>query len=555
MAEEYVLGDQTSKLQEIFNKHANNQGVLPTNQIASVMPELGLSPSRAQVEDMVRCASRCGHRQLLDHIKFTEFAVLVTELQDSYKNCQFHPISESNNKSRKSCHGARALARKLTREHSSIQVFLGGSCNPTTWRKDTAIPFLKSLNITFYNPQVPHWEPELLEVEDQAKEASEVLFFVVDNETRGVSSIIEISYYAGSRRAIIVVLKPFQRPGVIIRDEPLSKSECEELNNTQTSLQDLLERQCIPVFSDIYRALVCTSKVLQECKCVQELTAADGVQAVCYPHLQVGKRLITLRESFFFIDSTNSGFLDLNELCLAYRSATSTEFNPEWLDFQQRNKGMFTFEEFCCIWVEFRLQASHRWPMARFIMSIIMDCILRSVGRIFLYTLSVFGFSMVNLKREKTGKEVYLGGTCMQSDWKREAITLIRKHGVTYYECLPSTLVRESAQENCKVLLYVIPPDARALFLMAEASYFIGRKKNLVLCVKYLSKDVIINGSSLSVQAVKDYNRGRTYLSDIANRESVPVFDDVTEAVHCVIAKVKASAANNISSVAATCML
>lgn len=33
-------------------------------------------------------------------------------------------------------------------------VFLGGSCNPTTWRKDIAIPMLKALNITYYDPVI-----------------------------------------------------------------------------------------------------------------------------------------------------------------------------------------------------------------------------------------------------------------------------------------------------------------------------------------------------------------------------------------------------------------
>lgn len=32
------------------------------------------------------------------------------------------------------------------------EVFLGGSCNPTTWRADVAIPLLNQLNISFYNP-------------------------------------------------------------------------------------------------------------------------------------------------------------------------------------------------------------------------------------------------------------------------------------------------------------------------------------------------------------------------------------------------------------------
>ncbi len=33
-------------------------------------------------------------------------------------------------------------------------VFLGGACNPTTWRKDIAMPFLNRHNISYYNPQV-----------------------------------------------------------------------------------------------------------------------------------------------------------------------------------------------------------------------------------------------------------------------------------------------------------------------------------------------------------------------------------------------------------------
>ena len=43
----------------------------------------------------------------------------------------------------------------------------------------------------------------------------------------------------------------------------------------------------------------------------------------------------------------------------------------------------------------------------------------------------------------------------------------------------------------------------------------------------------------LSVNALKDYNRGRSYLSDFANREAIPVFDNVEEALQCVVDKCK----------------
>ena len=50
---------------------------------------------------------------------------------------------------------------------SAYDVFLGGSCNPTTWRQDIAIPHFKSQEITFYNPQQANWVPEMIELEHQ----------------------------------------------------------------------------------------------------------------------------------------------------------------------------------------------------------------------------------------------------------------------------------------------------------------------------------------------------------------------------------------------------
>ena len=37
---------------------------------------------------------------------------------------------------------------------AGVGVFLGGSCNPTTWRKDIAIPLLDAAGSSYYNPQV-----------------------------------------------------------------------------------------------------------------------------------------------------------------------------------------------------------------------------------------------------------------------------------------------------------------------------------------------------------------------------------------------------------------
>lgn len=77
------------------------------------------------------------------------------------------------------------------------EVFLGGSCNPTTWRLDTGIPTLQQAAITYFNPQVDEWYPELIEVEEQAKTAATLLLFVIDNQTRAISSMVEVAFLAG----------------------------------------------------------------------------------------------------------------------------------------------------------------------------------------------------------------------------------------------------------------------------------------------------------------------------------------------------------------------
>lgn len=41
----------------------------------------------------------------------------------------------------------------------------------------------------------------------------------------------------------------------------------------------------------------------------------------------------------------------------------------------------------------------------------------------------------------------------------------------------------------------------------------------------------------LSNQAAKDYNRGRVYVTDMAKRKQIPVFEDITKAVQCVVDK------------------
>ena len=58
------------------------------------------------------------------------------------------------------------------------------------------LTYFKSHGITFYNPYNPTitWVPEMIELEHQAKQTSQILFYVANEQTRNVASMIEISY-------------------------------------------------------------------------------------------------------------------------------------------------------------------------------------------------------------------------------------------------------------------------------------------------------------------------------------------------------------------------
>lgn len=101
-------------------------------------------------------------------------------------------------------------------------VFLGGSCNPTRWRKEIVIPELKRHGITYYNPQVEHWGPQLIELESYAKQNSEILFFVVDNQTRAIASMIEVAFLASAQRKLILVVNDLPGPKCKIVNDELS---------------------------------------------------------------------------------------------------------------------------------------------------------------------------------------------------------------------------------------------------------------------------------------------------------------------------------------------
>lgn len=151
--------------------------------------------------------------------------------------------------------GEASVARKK-------QVFLGGSCNPTTWRKDAAIPAIEKAKVAFYNPQVDDWKPELVEVEARAKAESEVLLFVIDAQTRSIASILEATEYTVAGRLVLLVVDDIA-DGTAIEGQKVTGRELKDLNRARAYLRDLADRHPnATVYPDVAAAVAAVVKHL-----------------------------------------------------------------------------------------------------------------------------------------------------------------------------------------------------------------------------------------------------------------------------------------------------
>ena len=68
------------------------------------------------------------------------------------------------------------------------KVFLGGTCNGTTWRDD----LIQYLKIDYFNPVVKDWTSECQENEYKEKEICMIHYYHITSEMKGVFSIAEV---------------------------------------------------------------------------------------------------------------------------------------------------------------------------------------------------------------------------------------------------------------------------------------------------------------------------------------------------------------------------
>ncbi|XP_011495219.1 PREDICTED: uncharacterized protein LOC105360119 isoform X2 [Ceratosolen solmsi marchali] len=447
----------------------------------------------------------------------------------------------------------------------AYEVFLGGSCNPTTWRIDIAIPTLQSLGITYYNPQVSHWSPELIAQEYEAKETARVLLFVIDDRTRNCAGIIETAELAGTRReSLIVVIHPY-RQGQSILGEIVSNQEYYELTNGLLVLQYLMERQRIPIFESISAALNCTSKILRNTTNVQDLHSEDGIRPSRISFGQQGTDITKLREAFKSLDNNDTGTISFAEALMILQNngkcnipvsdvrngvnrsdAHEKPMIEKLSSYGDAREQRVNFEQFCAIANEWSWRLKNNGVTCESEILSVWRILYRKASK-FLRRALIHPFNRfldwtnsIIIDSEK--KDLYIAVVDKDLIWlESSAIPLIESLGLTLHRSstnefnvrvLPLELQR---MKNSRLIMVVIPHHTRGIALMALAAHLIGLRAKLVLCVQALPEGFSVSGEKLTEQATKDYNRGRIYLSDMATREGVPVYENIDDALQHAI--------------------
>ncbi|XP_070169838.1 uncharacterized protein [Polyergus mexicanus] len=510
-------------------------------------------------KDCPECTDAC--------IMLEEFCIFATELA---RLCERGTAAVPMNAAR-SLHGdGKDTNHKTGSKRMAYEVFLGGSCNPTTWRSDIAIPTLQNLGITYYNPQVSQWGPELIAQEYEAKQTARVLLFVIDNQTRNSAGIIEAAQLAATRsESLVLVIYPY-RQGQTILGETVSTQEYYDLMNGLLVLQYLMERQRIPIFESVSVALHCTSKMLREEINVQDCTdlyTEDGIRPIRISLTQNGTDAVTLREIFKSMNVDDSSTIKLGEAWVTLQSNTTMCNNMPFSDLLNTvNKSemyrtlidgfpangdptefRINFEQFCALanelsWTRTKSNGVSCESEIPSIWNIFCRKASNFLRRAIVHPFNRFLDWTNSFAQESEKRDIYIGVVNKDLFWlESSAMPLIESMRLSLYRSsLNEYNVRILPQElhkmkNSRLILLIVPQHSRGIAIMALAAHLIGLRAKLILCVQTLPEDSIVSGEKLTEQARKDYNRGRMYLSDYATREGVPVFQNIADALQHAI--------------------
>ncbi|VDN02086.1 unnamed protein product [Thelazia callipaeda] len=137
-------------------------------------------------------------------------------------------------------------------------VFLGGSCGNTVWRRDLVIPYLEKHAISYYDPQRSVWNEHMINEESVAKENSSLFLFVLDPATVNATSFLEIAHFAARKAPKLVVV-------FLGQSEWKKQAHPEDLADRKRTcdlLDDILTIHEVPVLHSIQDALYYIDEII-----------------------------------------------------------------------------------------------------------------------------------------------------------------------------------------------------------------------------------------------------------------------------------------------------
>jgi len=444
-----------------------------------------------------------------------------------------------------------------------VQIFLGGSCNPTTWRQKVAIPHLELHGISYYNPQIDNWTPEVVNIEQHAKKNADYLLFVIDRQTRSTVSLVESAFLAGDGKRLVLVIYPFdysinhlsiqsdtkQTSSIVetqttrtsttrlidssmqstcssksstssrstttsssnfasgfikVNDESLSFGEFQELRQARCILQSLVSLHRVPTFSDIGQALrYVTDRLL-----IRDTLGSKNESS------HIGDQGGSERDLGSYCGSPiddNASQRDCFQNTVMNHGQDQDNLRDVYISFD--DNGDSSLEAIIPLLKERGLSFIYK-PVRNLSK---LDA-LRASSRM----VSPSDEVSFDLDEMNSGIERYTKG-----EFEDNEQTVIQDSGLALESELKD--IRRS-----RVILVVISNKCRGLSIMVLASHFMALfRRNIVLCIQYLEESCCINGETLTKNAIADYNRGRMYLGDYAMESQVPVFGTIREAVDC----------------------
>ncbi|KAI9912259.1 hypothetical protein PsorP6_009473 [Peronosclerospora sorghi] len=388
-----------------------------------------------------------------------------------------------------------------------IAVFLAGSCNPTTWRQDVAMPMLDAARVRYFNPQVDEWVAELIPIETRAKETAQIILVVVDKCTRCLVSIHEAVELICRGRNVMLVIEEMDE-GDAIAGKVLSKMELADLNGARQCLRDLAAKRGVQVFPNVAAAVTGCIAWLQQTE------APKSRRDI--PRLR--------KRSSIVLNGWSGKRRPHRVMSRSYSSTWSVESN-------------------CSGSTKSSTDESDE------------NCELTSPTQSIRKQLGCQLFS------NYTGGSVYLGGNLTATSWRQQvAIPLLRKAGIPVYVPFADYLQAgfsskaekhvqaragtfqeiQTQKANAELILFVIPRNLRSIAAMAEAVELVSSHQAVLLVIEpVVEGSMVEEGVTISGRELDDLIRARAYLREMAERNDVAVFESVTEAVESIIERLE----------------